>query len=52
MKNHIIFKFLAVFLCATFLLGIAGSTVGILALTEMDLYDKTVEQVYEEEIRQ
>ena len=51
MKNHIAIKFIAVFLCALSLLGAVGSAGSIFALTEMDLYDKTVEQVYEEEVR-
>ena len=50
MKNHIIFKFLAVLLCAASLLGSVGSALGVFALTEGDLYDKTVEQVYEEQL--
>jgi len=49
-KNHIAFKFLAVLLCAASLLGAVGSGLGIFALTEGDLYDKTVEQVYEEQV--
>ena len=50
MKNHIAFKFLAVLLCAASLLGAVGSGLGVFALTEGDLYDKTVEQVYEEQV--
>ena len=52
MKNHIIFKFLAVLLCAASLLGAVGSAVGVFALTETDLYDRTAEQALEEEIRE
>ena len=51
MKNHIAFKFIAVLLCAASLLGAVGCGLGVFALTEMDLYDKTVDQVYEERIQ-
>ena len=51
MKNHIAFKFLAVLVCAVTLLGAVGSAGGILVLTQMDLYNKTVDQVVEEEVR-
>ena len=51
MKNHIAFKFLAVLLCAVTLLGAVGSAGGILVLTQMDLFNKTVDQVVEEEVR-
>ena len=50
MKNHIVFKFLAVLLCAASLLGAVGGALGVFALTEWDLYDKTVEQVREEQL--
>ena len=50
MKNHIIIKFLAVLLCAASLLGAVGSGLGIFLMTEMDLYDKSVEQVYDEQV--
>ena len=50
MKNHIILKFIAVLLCAASLLGAVGSGLGIFLMTEMDLYDKTVDQVYNERI--
>ena len=48
MKNHIAVKFIAVLLCAASLLGAVGSGMGVFLMTEMDLYDKTVDQVYEE----
>ena len=51
MKNHIIFKFIAVLLCAVSLLGALGSAAGILVLTQGDLYNKTVDQFVEEKIR-
>ena len=50
MRNHIVFKFIAVVLCAACLLGAVGSGLGIFALTSMDLYDKTVDQVYQERV--
>ena len=50
MKNHIAVKFIAVLLCAASLLGAVGSGMGVFLMTEMDLYDKTVDQVYEEYI--
>ena len=50
MKYHIIVKFTAIMLCALFLLSAAGSGFGILAFTEMELYEKTVDQLYDETI--
>ena len=51
MKNHIAIKFIAIVLCAASLLGAVGGAVGVFALTEMDLYSKTVDQVYQERIQ-
>ena len=51
MKNHIIFKFIAFLLCAASLLGAVGSAAGILVLTHADLYNKTVDQVVAEKVR-
>ena len=45
MRNCIFFKLLAILLCAASLLGIIGGGAGILALTENDLYRKTVQEV-------
>ena len=45
MKHNIIFKFIAFLLCAVTLMGAVGSAFGIFVMTELDLYDKTVEQV-------
>lgn len=45
MKNHIAFKFLAVFLCACALLISAASCLGIIAVASLDLYDNTVEEL-------
>ena len=50
MKYHIIVKFTAIMLCALFLLGAVGSGFGILAFTELELYEKTVDQLYDETI--
>ena len=44
MKNHIIFKFIAIVLCALCLLGVIGGAAGIIFLSEMDLYNKTVDE--------
>ncbi len=52
MKYHVAAKFLAVFLCAVSLLSAVGSALGILALTELDLYSKTVDQVMDEQIQE
>ncbi len=46
MKYHIIFKFLAIVLCAAFLLGAAASGAGILVMTEADLYQKNADEAY------
>ena len=51
MKNHIVFKWIAVLLCAASLLGIIGSGMGIFALTETGLYNKTVDQYIDERIQ-
>ena len=51
MKNNIVFKFIAVLLCAASLLGAVGSGLGILALTQNDLYNNTVDQILERDIQ-
>ena len=51
MRNHIAFKCIAVLLCAVSLLGSIGSGLGILALTEMGLYSKTMDQFLDERIQ-
>lgn len=48
MKHHIIFKFLAVFLCAASLLGAVGSGLGLFAMTELGLREKTLEEAYQD----
>ena len=51
MKYHILFKFLAILLCACALAGCIGSVLGILVLAEHDLYgDVTPEQLYEDQM--
>ena len=50
MKNNIVFKFIAIILCAASLLGAIGSIAGVVVLTEGDLYSKTTEQVKQERI--
>ena len=44
MKNHIAIKFIAIVLCALCLLGAAGGVTCIIGLSEMDLYNKTVDE--------
>ena len=51
MKNAIVFKFVAIVLCAASLLGAVGSGLGIFVMTESGLYDKTVEEVYQERVK-
>ena len=51
MRNNIIFKFIAVLLCAAALLGTVGSAAGILVLTEGDLYNRSVEEMREDELQ-
>ena len=51
MKNHIAIKCIAIVLCALFLLGAAGGVAGIIALSEMGLYNKTVDEYREQVIR-
>ena len=47
MKNHIVFKFIAIVLCAASLLGAVGSGLGIFAMSEMGLYDRSVDEAYQ-----
>ena len=44
MKNHIVIKSIAIALCALFLLGAVGGITGIFCLSEMDLYNKSVDE--------
>ena len=51
MKYHILFKFLAILLCACALAGCIGSALGILVLEERGLYkDVTPDQLYSEQL--
>ena len=52
MKNHIIFKFIAVLLCAASLLGTLGGILGVALLTESGLYDQTVSEMVGTQISQ
>lgn len=51
MKYNIVFKFLAVALCALMLLGAAGSAAAIVGMTEAGLYDISVEELRDRYIR-
>jgi len=44
MKSHVAFKFIAIALCALCLLGACGGLAGIFVLSELDLYNKTVDE--------
>ncbi len=48
MKNSIVIKFIAIFLCAAALLGAVGSGLGIGALSARGLYDRSLEEVYDD----
>ena len=48
MKNSLVFKFIAVILCAASLMGAIGGVTGVVVLASGDLYNKTVEQVQQE----
>lgn len=51
MKYNIVFKFLAIALCALMLLGAASSAVAIIGMTESGLYDISVEELRDRYIR-
>lgn len=51
MKHNIVFKFLAIALCALMLLGAAGSAAAIIGMTEAGLYDVSVEELRDRYIR-
>ena len=51
MKYSIVFKFLAIALCAFVLLGAIGSALVIVGMTELGLYDGTVEEMRERYLR-
>ena len=50
MRNNIVFKFLAIALAALALLSSVASAGGIVALTAAGLYDRTVDQVRQDQI--
>ena len=52
MKNHIIFKFIAVLLCAASLMGAVGGILGVALLTSGGLYDVSVEEMVGAQISQ
>ena len=52
MKNHIIFKFIAVLMCAASLMGALGGILGVVLLTSGGLYDVTVEEMVGAQISQ
>ena len=52
MKNHIIFKFIAVVLCAASLMGAVGGVLGVALLTSGGLYDVTVEEMVSAQVSQ
>ena len=51
MKYHIGVKFLAIFLCAACLLGAVGSAAGMIVLSELDLYNNTVDELLEKQLQ-
>lgn len=51
MKHNVVFKFIAVLLCAAGLLGAVACGFGVVVLTENGLYDRTVEQARQEDVR-
>ena len=51
MRNHIVFKFLAIALCAAALLSAVAGGVGIFVMTESGLYEKNVDELlYHEQL--
>ena len=46
MKNHIVFKFLAVLLCALMLVCAAAASMGVFVLNEAGLYQKSYTEAY------
>ena len=52
MKHHILTKTIALLLCALFLLGAVGSAAGILVLAEMDLYNRSYQDAWDEMVEQ
>ena len=50
MRNHIAIKFVAIFLAALSLFVAVGSGAGIIALTASDLYNNSVDSLYDEQM--
>ena len=48
MRHSVFVKFIAIFLCAASLLGIAGTAAGLFAVTELGLRSRTLEEAYQE----
>ena len=46
MKHHIVIKFLAIFLCAASLLGVAASGLGLFAVSELGLREQTLAEAH------
>ena len=51
MKHSVFLKAIALLLCAVSLLGIVGSGLAIFTLTEGNLYNQTVDQMVDAQIR-
>ena len=51
MKHSIICKFLAILLCAASLMGIVGGAAGALVLSEGNLYNRTVDEMLDEKLK-
>ena len=52
MKNHIIFKFIALLLCAASLMGAIGGILGVVLLSSQGLYDVTVKEMVGAQVSQ
>ena len=52
MKNHIIFKFIAILLCAASLLGALGGVLGVAALSASGLYDQSAKEMVSAQVKQ
>ncbi len=50
MRYHIAVKFIAIALAALSLLAVVGSCAGVIGLASLDLYDTSVDALYEEEM--
>ena len=52
MKHHVLTKTVALLLCALFLLGAVGSAAGILVMAEMNLYSRSFQDAWDENVEQ